>query len=70
MLQDDFSNWLYNGASFTGEKPADLGYYVGFKICEAYYDKTADKKAAIEDILAIKDGPDALRFLQESGYGQ
>ncbi len=70
MLQADFSNWLYNGSNSTGARPADLGYYIGYKICEAYYGKAADKKAAIEDILAIKDGPDALRFLKESGYGR
>ena len=70
MLQTDISNWLYNGGSATGARPADLGYYVGYKICEAYYEKKADKKAAIEDILAIKDGPDALRFCNESGYGR
>lgn len=70
MLQTDISNWLYNGGSSTGTRPADLGYYIGYKICEAYYEKTADKTAAIEDILAIKNGPDTVRFLKESGYGQ
>ena len=70
MLQADFGNWLYNGGNSTGARPADLGYYIGYKICEAYYEKTADKKAAIEGILAIKNGPDTLRFLKESGYGQ
>ena len=69
MLQTNFDNWLYNGGSSTAERPADLGYYVGYKICEAYYEKTSNKKAAIEDILSIKNGPDALRFLKESGYG-
>lgn len=69
MLQADISNWLYNGGSATRARPADLGYYIGYKICETYYEKTADKNAAIEDILAIKNGPDALRFLKESGYG-
>ena len=68
MLQTDFGNWLYNGGRTTGARPADLGYYIGYKICEAYYEKTVDKNAAIEDILSIKDGPDALRFLKESGY--
>lgn len=69
MLENNFDNWLYNGGGSTEARPADLGYYVGYKICEAHYLKTADKKAAIEDILAIKDGSDALRFLKESGYG-
>lgn len=69
MLQTKFDNWLYNGGRSTAERPADLGYYVGYKICEAYYEKTTDKKTAIEDILSIKNGPDALRFLKDSGYG-
>ena len=62
MLENNFDNWLYNGGGSTEARPADLGYYVGYKICEAHYQKTADKKAAIVDILAIKNGPDALRF--------
>ena len=70
MHQEDIGNWLYNGWKTTKEKPADLGYYIGYRICESYYEKMADKKQAIRDILAIKDGPDALRFLKESGYGQ
>lgn len=69
MLQTNFDNWLYNGGRSTGERPADLGYYVGYKICEAFYEKTTDKRAAIEGILSIKNGPDALSFLKDSGYG-
>ena len=69
MLQNNFDNWLYNGGRSTAERPADLGYYVGYKICEAYYDTAADKNVAIKDILSIKNGPDALRFLKKSGYG-
>ena len=71
MLQEDRSNWLYN-YSFqnTSERPPDLRYFMGYRICESYYEKMDDQKRAIRDILAIKDGPDALRFLKESGYGQ
>lgn len=57
--------WLYNGMAATAERPGDLGYYIGYKICEAYYNKTADKKQAVKDILHIKDY-DA--FLKLSGY--
>ncbi len=70
MLQEDESNWLYNYFVDSSERPPDLGYYMGYKICESYYEKTDDKKQAVRDILAIKDGPSALQFLQESGYGQ
>ncbi len=70
MLQEDKSNWLYNYIENSSGRPPDLGYYMGYRICESYYAKTDDKQQAVRDILAIKDGPDALRFLQESGYGQ
>jgi uncharacterized protein YjaZ len=51
----------------TPERPADLGYYVGYKICQEYYEKSADKKKAIKDILEIRDFD---QFFRESGYGQ
>ena len=70
MLQEDKSNWLYNYIENSSGRPPDLGYYMGYRICESYYAKTDDKQQALRDILAIKDGPDALRFLQESRYGQ
>ena len=47
------------------ERPADLGYYIGYKICEAYYQNAKDKKQAIKDILGIKD---FNQFLKDSGY--
>ena len=60
----DLSNWLYNGLT-SKDRPGDLGYYMGYKICEAYYKKAKDKKQAIKEILDIKDY-DA--FLARSGY--
>ncbi|HEX8612089.1 MAG TPA: DUF2268 domain-containing putative Zn-dependent protease [Telluria sp.] len=60
----DFKRWLYSGAP-EGERPADLGYFMGFRIAEAYYNKAKDKHQAIVDILHIKD---FKRFFAESGY--
>jgi hypothetical protein len=62
-----YSDWLYNGRNTPPGVPADLGYYMGFKICEAYYNKAADKKQAVQDILTIQD---FKKFLVQSGYGQ
>lgn len=64
MHGDDFSRWLYNGSNST-DRPADLGYYIGYKIAEAYYEQAADKTEAIRDIFNIEDF-DA--FLAASGY--
>ncbi|OON70297.1 TPR end-of-group domain-containing protein [Hymenobacter sp. CRA2] len=61
----DASNWIANGRQETAEKPCDLGYYVGYKICQAYYSKATDKQKALADILNITD---AKAFLAASGY--
>lgn len=46
----DFSKWLYNGLSST-ERPADLGYYMGYKITEGFYARASNKKRALKTIL-------------------
>jgi hypothetical protein len=59
----DLSKWLFQGDA-AKDRPADLGYYVGYKICESYYKQAADKKAAIRAILEIKDFKDFLKASQ------
>ncbi len=66
MSSMDTSNWLYQGDK-AKDKPADLGYYVGYRIAESYYNKAKDKKQAIKDILDIKD---FNGFLRASGYDE
>lgn len=65
MLGKDSRNWIANGRQETPEKPCDLGYYVGYRIVQAYYNQAADKKQALADILSIRSAPD---FLARSGY--
>jgi len=60
----DLKPWLYNGHG-TREHPGDLGYWVGYEICRAYYRQARDKRAAIHDILTLAD-PKAL--LAKSGW--
>jgi len=64
MNGTDFSNWLYQGDQ-AKDRPADLGYYMGYKITESYYKNAADKRAAIKEILEIKDFEE---FLKTSRY--
>jgi hypothetical protein len=64
MNGPDISKWVYNGAT-SKDRPGDLGYYVGYRISEAYYRRARDKKQAVRDILNIKDIP---QFLTASGY--
>lgn len=61
---DSFANWLYGGERPAG-RPADLGYYIGYQICKAYYSRAPNKRQAIHDILNIAD---CRQFLQQSHY--
>lgn len=65
MHTADFAGWLYGGDREAG-RPADLGYWMGYKIVRAYYDRAEDKRQAIRDILTIEDFE---AFLERSGYG-
>ncbi len=58
-------NWMYNGTT-AGERPTDLGYYMGYRIARAYHERSADKRQSLHDILNIRDFRD---FLARSQYG-
>ena len=55
MYLDRKYNWIANGDQETADKPADLGYWVGYQICKAYYEEAKNKKQAIYDMLHIRD---------------
>jgi hypothetical protein len=65
MHEEGGDGWLYGGNDST-ERPADLGYFIGYRIVQAYYQRSADKQAAIRDIVAMTD---PVAFLRASGYG-
>ncbi|RNF86240.1 DUF2268 domain-containing putative Zn-dependent protease [Montanilutibacter psychrotolerans] len=58
----DLSNWLYNSKP---DAPADLGYWVGYRIVKAYYHHADDKRQALRDIFDMKD---PKVFLAKSGW--
>jgi hypothetical protein len=62
--REDSHDWMYVYKPKNGYPP-DLGYWIGYKITEAYYEKSTDKKKAISDILHINDFE---KFLDDSGY--
>ena len=66
MYKPDISKWIYNAASVR-DRPADLGYYMGYLITQAYYNQAKDKKQAVYDILNIQD---ARKFYDASGVRQ
>jgi len=60
----DYQDWLY-GTSKKDDRPNDLGYWIGYKITESYFNKQKDKQKAIDEILNIKE---PMQFLKQSGF--
>ena len=56
------STWLYRPAA---GRPADMGYWIGKRICEAYVARAADKPAAMRALLELRD---PAQILRDSGY--
>ncbi len=66
LCSNSAKNWLYNYTTVK-DKPADLGYYIGYKIAAEYYKNATNKKQAIIDIIEMND---PIKFLQLSKYDQ
>lgn len=64
LCTKDLSNWLFN-ASTSKNRPGDLGYRMGYKIAESYYENASDKQQAVQEMIEM-DNP--LLFLDKSKY--
>jgi hypothetical protein len=62
--------WLYSNATNPFNNQRDLGYVVGYQICQAYYQKEKNKKAAIEKMILLdyNQPADLAAFVDQSGY--
>ena len=68
MSSQATEKWLYNGNQ-AGSRPADLGYFIGYAICRAYYRRASNKQQAIADIIKLRHDKTAPHnFLVQSGY--
>ena len=68
MDTDSTTNtWMYNGRLPPGKNhgAVDIGYWVGYRIASAYYARAADKRAAVRELLELRD---AEAILRASGY--
>lgn len=59
--------WLYNGRDPNRIGPPDLGYYMGYKICQSYYQAATDRKEAFRKLVKM-DEPGEI--LKNSRYGE
>ncbi len=62
-------NWLYNNTD-NEFNTRDLGYYVGYAICEKYYEQAGNKQQAIKDMIELDYSDEAAfeAFVNTSGY--
>ena len=69
MSGNEYSGWLWNSAN-NAFKTSDVGYYAGYRIARAYYDRATDKRQAIRDLIELPyDDFAAVRSLGvNSGY--
>lgn len=60
------TEWIYTGNYMSNGYPGDLGYYIGFKIIEAYSNTFEDKHEAINNLLTNTNYYD---IFIDSNYG-
>lgn len=60
----DHSRWLYNQGK-DPERPGDLGYFIGYRIVQAWAKKVGDDATAVQQLVRAKDLGTLAR---ESGY--
>lgn len=47
------AKWFLASTDAATQQTGALGYYIGFRICEAYYAQARDKNQALQDIVAL-----------------
>ena len=71
-FKKDYTNsetgeWFFVKPTGHEEWPQDIGYFVGFRIVQSYYENAKDKTEAFQEILSVTDYD---LFLQKSGYAE
>lgn len=69
MFNGFTSFWLYDDAK-NEFKTRDLGYYVGYEICERFYNQASDKNLAVKEMIELdyNNEIELLKFVDRSEY--
>ena len=62
MDGSDTTQWIANNDRATPDWPAALGYYAGYRIAEGYVAQAADRRAAVRELLELRDPRELLRL--------
>lgn len=65
MHGSETKDWMWQQPQ-DPDQPMHVGYALGFRIVERYYEHSQDKQAAVREILSVTEFPE---FLERSGYG-
>lgn len=66
VSQDVVGKWMYNFN--IQNRPTDMGYWMGEKIAQAYWNQATDKKQAFHDLIYAQTNKDFRKILEQSGY--
>jgi hypothetical protein len=66
MHQRELGDWMFYRPT-NRQWPANLGYFMGYRIVQAFYERHADTREALRAILGVTDYE---RFLRDSRYGE
>lgn len=66
---EDVGNWL-SSKNQNELEVNDLGYYIGYEVCERYYNKSTNKKQAIKELIDLDYSNDVefAKILDGSGF--
>lgn len=64
---DGHRAWLYNGRDPNRIGPPDLGYYMGYKISQSYFQAAADRNEAFRKLVEMDD---PMAIFTNSRYGE
>jgi len=70
MFLPGTDNWFYNQTSDDPNHVPDLGYYMGYAISKAYYQRAKNKKQAVKELIELNYGDNEAveNLLRKSGY--
>ncbi len=69
LFSPNWDDWLYNNFENTF-KMRDLGYFIGYAICEKHYESMPDQQQAVKEMIELDFGnPQSVEaFVEKVGY--
>lgn len=56
------AKWFLATPDAVTQQPGALSYFIGFRICEAYYAQARDKKQALRTIVGLHHADELLAY--------